>query len=107
MPGAGKGLRTTTKVKKNTILLSYMGVIKPHYEVLHDNNDIFSLGVLKTKDETALLIDPSEVSNAARLINTTYGKHINCRAELGTFKPRAYHHNYGHKRHGARNEAIL
>lgn len=77
----------TTGVKERTILLCYLGVIKPHYEVKADNDDIYSLGIVNTSDNTCLLIDPSQVGNAGRYVNTAYGKHINCRAELGMFTP--------------------
>lgn len=75
-------------MKKGDLILTYIGVIKPHYEVKSNNNSLFSLGIINTDDEVAILIDPVEKGNAAKYINTSYKKFVNCRAELGIFLPR-------------------
>ena len=78
----------TQNVPKDTILLSYLGVLKAHYEVLASNDCIFSFGVVRTLDPTALVIDSVEYGNAGRFINTADSRHVNCRAERGMFTPR-------------------
>lgn len=78
--GAGLGVKVLTDVAEGTILLSYVGMIKTHYEILAGSADAYSIGVVNTTpDPTALLIDPSEYGNAGRFINTAEKSCMNCR----------------------------
>lgn len=86
--GAGLGVKALAKISKNTIVLSYAGTIKLHYEVMADNNSIFSFGILTTNNECAIMVDPIGYGNAGHYVNTAYGQYNNCRAEIGMFIPR-------------------
>lgn len=85
--GAGLGVKVLTDVAEGTILLSYVGMIKAHYEIPAGSAYAFSLGVVNTPDPTALLIDPIGYGNAGWFINTAEKSCMSCRAEIGMFTP--------------------
>lgn len=87
VPGAGQGMTTTEELQKNRIVITYMGIVKPHFLVKKSNKNIFSLGILNTHDPIAIMIDPMEKGNAARFINCAYDDFLNCKVELGIYQP--------------------
>ena len=44
---AGKGLKVTADIKLGSLIISYLGVLKPHYEVKKNGDSIFCLGLVK------------------------------------------------------------
>lgn len=79
--GAGFGLKVTADVQYGSLILSYLGVLKPHFEVKNNGDSIFCLGLVKIENEISLVIDPSEIGNAGRFINAAENKKkANCRA---------------------------
>jgi SET domain-containing protein len=76
--GAGFGVMATKKIKKGELIMTYTGVIKPHYEVSAKNDSIFDIGVLDTPEQMMLMIDPLDQGNAGRFINTAEPECLNC-----------------------------